>query len=183
MAPTKGGVTQVIDQTGKETNLAQFSPYNGGEVEFFTNVQRQVGLNELIIKHCDIYERLFDLRLQIDVKRNSQPIFVDFPQRLFRLAVNETLLYRLPEIIDPQGNAKAQILVEPYTNFTELFPVFMEVFNGNRTFEFLPDSDEYAGKSYFYKIILKEEGSSAIGNQFTFQVSIDEIISDNDKAG
>ena len=71
MAPSKGGVTLVIDQTGKETNLGKFSPENGGEVMFETNVPRQLGLNELIIKHCDIYERLFDLRLQIDVLRNS----------------------------------------------------------------------------------------------------------------
>ena len=40
MAPKKGGVTQVIDQTGKETKLAQFSPDNGGEIEFYTNVAR-----------------------------------------------------------------------------------------------------------------------------------------------
>ena len=71
MMPSKGGTTQVIDQTGKETQLGKFSPNNGGEVEFFTNVQRKLGLNELIIKHCDIYERLFDLRLLIEVKRNS----------------------------------------------------------------------------------------------------------------
>ena len=132
-----------------------------------------MGLNELIIKHCDIYERLFDFRLQIDVKMNTQPIFKEFPQRLFQLTVNETLLYRLPEIIDPQGNAKTQILVEPYTNYTDLFPPFLEHFNGNKTFEFIVDKDEYAGKSYFFKVILKEEGSNVIGNQFTFQVFVD----------
>ena len=55
MAPKKGGVTQIIDQTGKETKLAQFSAENGGEIDFYTNVARQMGLNELIIKHCDIY--------------------------------------------------------------------------------------------------------------------------------
>jgi len=40
MAPNKGGVTQVVDQSGKETKLAKFSANNGGEIEFFTNVQR-----------------------------------------------------------------------------------------------------------------------------------------------
>ena len=56
----------------------------------------------------------------------------------------------------------------------------MEVFNGNRTFEFIPDSDEYAGKLYFFKIILKEEGSNALGNQFTFQVFIDSLESEDE---
>ena len=40
MAPSKGGVTRVIDQTGKETRLAGFSPENGGEIMFETNVPR-----------------------------------------------------------------------------------------------------------------------------------------------
>lgn len=66
---------------------------------------RQIGLNELTIRHCDIYERLFDFRLQIEVKVNSQPRFVDIPDTNFGLKVNETLIYRLPETIDPDGNS------------------------------------------------------------------------------
>ena len=73
-------MTQVIDQTSEETSLGKFSVDNGGEVIFETNVIRQLGLNELIIKHCDIYERLFDLRLQVEVKRNTQPFFTSIPQ-------------------------------------------------------------------------------------------------------
>ena len=54
-----------------ETDSAKFTPTNGGKIEFYTNFVRQVGLNELTIRHCDIYERLFDIRLKIEVKMNS----------------------------------------------------------------------------------------------------------------
>ena len=71
-------------------------------------------------------------------------------------------------------NAKTEIIFDSYTNFTELYPEFITIFSGNRAFELSPDSDEYAGKSYFFKVILREEGSKAIGNQYTFQVSVEE---------
>ena len=76
-------------------------------IDFKTNVVRQIGLNELTIRHCDVLERLFDLRLQIDVNMNSQPVFIDFPQTSFELAVNDTFFYDLPQTIDPEGNADA----------------------------------------------------------------------------
>lgn len=58
------------------------------------------------------------------MKRNAQPLFRDAPQRIFNLAVGESLVYTFPEIIDPQGNAEAEILIEPYANFTDLYPPF-----------------------------------------------------------
>ena len=70
-------------------------------------------------------------------------------------------------------NAKSEIIFDSYTDFTHLYPEFITIFSGNRAFELSPDSDEYAGKSYFFKVILREEGSNAIGNQYTFQVSVE----------
>ena len=52
----------------------------------------------------------------------------------------------------------------------------MNVFNGNRTFEFVvPDKEEYADTQWFYKVILKEEGVNAIGYPYYCQVIIDPI--------
>ena len=72
-------------------------------------------------------------------------------------------------------NAKSEIIFDSYTDFTHLYPEFITIFSGNRAFELSPDSDEYAGKSYFFKVILREEGSNAIGNQYTFQVTVDAL--------
>ena len=72
-------------------------------------------------------------------------------------------------------NAKSEIIFDSYTDFTDLYPEFITIFSGNRSFELSPDSDEYAGKSYFFKVILREEGSNAIGNQYTFQVTVDAL--------
>ena len=51
----------------------------------------------------------------------------------------------------------------------------MNVFNGNRTFEFVVDKEEYAGKSFFYKVVLKEVGVNAIGFSYYCQVVISPI--------
>ena len=72
-------------------------------------------------------------------------MFVDQLQTSFLLAVNDTLLYRLPDTIDPQGNAEAEILVEPFAGYEDFYPPFMNVFNANRTFEFVVDNETYAG--------------------------------------
>lgn len=81
------------------------------------------------------------------------------------MAVGETLYYELPDIVDPQGNAEAEVLFLPFMDYAELYPPFMEVFSGNRSFELKPDSEEYAEKAaYFFRVILREQGSSYIGN-------------------
>lgn len=51
----------------------------------------------------------------------------------------------------------------------------MNVFNANRTFEFVVDKETYAGMQYFYKIILKEAGVNAIGFPYYCQIIIDPI--------
>lgn len=54
----------------------------------------------------------------------------------------------------------------------------MYVFNNNRTFEFRPDKDEYAGEIYFYKIILKEVGLNVIGKNYYCKVEVDPLPKD-----
>ena len=58
-------------------------------------------MTELTIRHCDIYERLFDLKIQFNVKQNSQPVFVTRLKNQFKVKINENQAYDLPEIVDP----------------------------------------------------------------------------------
>ena len=69
-------------------------------------------------------------------------------------------------------------------DFAELYPPFMEVFSGNRSFELKPDLEEYADEAaYFFRVILREQGSSYIGNQYTFQVFLDDSTTPDDSSG
>ena len=75
--------------------------------------------------------------------------------------------------MDPEGNAEAVIIVKPFTGFVSLFPPFVKIFNGNRTFEFDVDNEEYAGKNFFFKIILKEAGGhDTIGIPYYFKIFV-----------
>jgi len=79
--------------------------------------------------------------------------------------------------VDPEGNADAQILVQPFTGYVDFFPPFVKIFNGNRTFEFVVDKEEYAGKEFFFKIVLKEKGGRALGLSYYFQIFVAELPS------
>ena len=87
----------------------------------------------------------------------------------------DNLIYRLPETVDPDGNAEAQITVWPFTGFVDKFPPFISIFNGNRTFEFDVDKEEYAGKEFFFKIILKEKSGLAVGLPFYFTIFVEPL--------
>ena len=108
---------------------------------------------------------------------NSQPVFEDLPETKFLLAFNETLTYHLPATYDPEGNAKAEVLIESYVGYEDLFPPFLATSNSNWTLSFNVNNAEYAGKEYFFKIILKEEGLDVIGNPYYCSVLIDPIDS------
>ena len=175
MNPRGGGTSTIIDSSGKVAKGAAFSAEDGGKIGFFGQAVSSIGLNELTLRHCDRLERLFDLRLQVDVKRNQQPVFISPPQTQFTLRFGDYLIYRLPETVDPDGNAEAQITVRPFTGFVDKFPPFISIFNGNRTFEFDVDKEEYAGKEFFFKIILKEKSGLAVGLPFYFTIFVEPI--------
>ena len=52
--------------------------------------------------------------------------------------------------MDPQGNSKPEILIEPLEGYEVLYPSFMRIHNQNRTLEFMADDAEYSGKQYFF---------------------------------
>lgn len=86
-------------------------------------------MTELTIRHCDIYERLFDLKIKFLVKQNSQPVFITRLKNQFKVKINDNFAYNLPEIVDPQGNSKPEILIEALKDFEVLYPPFMHIFN------------------------------------------------------
>ena len=114
---------------------------------------------------------------------NSQPIFVEFPQRNFLVAINQTLFVELPATVDPEGNAAAEILFEPLVGYEDLYPPFMTTYQGNRSFSFNVTDEAYAGKQYFFKIILKEEGVNTIGYPYYYQVEVEPLQIIDDEGG
>ena len=101
---------------------------------------------------------------------NSQPIFVEFPQTNFVVVFNETLFYELPATVDPEGNAAAEILFEPLAGYEDLYPPFLTTYQGNRSFSFNVTDETYAGKQFFFKILLKEAGVDTIGYPYYYKV-------------
>ncbi len=106
-------------------------------------------------------------------------MFVTQPETTILLEYKDKLIYRLPETQDPEGNADAQILIEPFQDYEDLYPPFINIYNGNRTFDFNVNKKKWAGGQYFFKVVLKEVGVNAIGFPYYFQVFVAPIGGDN----
>ena len=76
-----------------------------------TDALEMEGVQKTIFRTCDAYDQLFELYLDIDVKSNSPPSFVEEPETAFTVAVNESYVYQLPDVIDPEGNDQPEVLV------------------------------------------------------------------------
>ena len=69
------------------------------------------------------------MKIKFLVKQNSQPVFITRLKNQFKVKINDNFAYNLPEIVDPQGNSKPEILIEALKDFEVLYPPFMHIFN------------------------------------------------------
>ena len=56
-------------------------------------------------------DRLFEANLYIEVLPNSVPDFVSDPETSFVLGVGKTIQYKLPAVVDPEGNDEPEVYV------------------------------------------------------------------------
>lgn len=81
-----------------------------------TDDEDMIGVQRTIIRQCDNLDRLTELNLYIEVMSNSYPDFLAEPVTAFTVAVNDTVRYQLPELIDPEGNDEPEIFLSTIEN-------------------------------------------------------------------
>jgi hypothetical protein len=88
--------SQLVFQNG--TNASNIAVYDQSKysVMIQTNDEIAVGLQKLIIRDCDYLDRLMELSLYVEVLANTPPDFVETVTQIFTMAVNETVIYKLP---------------------------------------------------------------------------------------
>jgi hypothetical protein len=77
-----------------------------------TDDENKVGLQKLVIRNCDNLNRLLELNLYITVLTNTHPDFTSDVQTSWKMAVNDTVSYKMPGWSDPERNDIAQIYVD-----------------------------------------------------------------------
>ena len=60
-----------------------------------------VGVHNAVIRDCD---NLAELNLEIDVRANTPPYFIQNPDPIFTMAFGETISYKLPPVEDSEKN-------------------------------------------------------------------------------
>jgi hypothetical protein len=57
--------------------------------------------------------RLLELNLYINVLANTHPDFVTELETAWQMQIGQELEYRLPEVVDPDGNSTPEVYVQP----------------------------------------------------------------------
>jgi hypothetical protein len=73
------------------------------------------------------------------------------------LTLNDTFDYKLPQLVDKEGNDVPEVYIAPYKD--KLYPPFLSFNNLTNTLSFRPDSIWYQGNTYQFAIVVKEKNS------------------------
>lgn len=91
---------------------------------------------------------------------NSHPDFKTPIEKEYVVGVNETLEYRLPDLVDKEGNDESEMIIRAYDN--KPYPPFLSYANHSRTMFFRPYSVWYTGQTYYFQILVKEKNSDSV---------------------
>ena len=102
----------MIFQNGTSSErLARYNP-DTHTVEIQTDEQDMVGIHKLIIRDYDNLGDLAELNFYINVLPNTHPDFVTEPDTSFTMAVGDVISYKLPPVVDPDGNDIPEVYID-----------------------------------------------------------------------
>ena len=76
-----------------------------------TDEDDMVGLHRIILRDYDDFGRLLEFNLYIEVLPNTHPDFVTEPDTSFTMAVGDVISYKLPPVVDPDGNDIPEVYI------------------------------------------------------------------------
>lgn len=100
---------------------------------------------------------MIELYLYVKVMKNTYPDFETEIETMFNLRVGENMTYKLPKLKDDEGNDEPELLVQKMDD--QEYPPFLDYEPTTMSLVFTPHSIWYQGKTYYFKIIVKEKNS------------------------
>lgn len=147
--------------TAAEGGLGRFDPLDdGGTFYIQTDSEEAVKKQRTILRSCAGTE-LYELYLYVDVLNNNCPDFETDPETKFQLNVGDVLEYRLPRLVDKEGNDEPEVYIGP-TDEIEKYPPFLVFDNMTNTLRFRPDNILYQSHTYYFQIVVKEKHSASV---------------------
>ena len=77
--------------------------------------------------------------MNIEVLPNSHPEFVTEPETAFSVAVDETYVYQLPEVVDREENDESEVVIGSVPDEEENYPSFLTYDFETRTITLAPN--------------------------------------------
>lgn len=131
----------------------------GGTFYIKADAESTVGKQRTILRSCSA-SNLYELYLYIEVKNNNYPDFTKEIDTSFRLTVGKVFEYRLPPIVDKEGNDEPEVYVKAVND--QPYPKFLFFDNSTNTLIFRPDDPWDNGKIFYFQLIVKEKNSDVI---------------------
>jgi hypothetical protein len=108
--------------------------------------------------------------LYIAVLSNTYPDFETELQTSWIIPVDGLAIYKLPKLIDAEGNDEPVVYIDYMKGFEDYYPPFIGWTNETRTLVFKPLDTGFSGKQYFFTITVKEQNSDV--NQYTYYCDV-----------
>ena len=164
--------SKIIFQDG--TSAESFAQYSQEDysIKLQTDEDDMVGIQKTIIRDIDSLGRLLELNLYVEVLSNTHPDFVTEPDTSFTMAVGDVISYKLPPVVDPDGNDIPEVYIDKMDAQEEKYPPFLMFENNTNTITLKPDSQWVQGRTYYFTIIVKERNSDSVKYSFYCTVKI-----------
>lgn len=107
-----------------------------------TNSEDDVHPIQVILRDCNAFERLLELNLYIKVLANTYPNPISEIQTSFTMDVGDVLTYRIPQLVDPEGNDTPECYVGIMNAQSDKFPPFLMYENSTQTVILRPNSTQ-----------------------------------------
>jgi hypothetical protein len=174
---TNGGTWLFQNGSEAEGNLGRWVKIqNDGRVYVQTDSAEAEGIQRTIIRGCSRFDKLAELYLYVQVLKNSYPDFETEIQTTWTLSVGQNFTYKLPKLVDEEQNAIPELWIMDMKD--QEYPPFLAYENATRTLVFTPHSIWYQGKTYYFRIIVKEQDSETQSYPYYCTVKISGNIID-----
>jgi len=147
--------------TNAQGLLGRFDPnVRSGTFYVQTDSQKAEGNQRTILRGCSSYGELSELYLHVNVEKNTYPDFEKEIETSWNLNRGETLKYRLPKLVDEEKNDIPELYINAMAD--QEYPPFLSYENSTQTLIFKPDSIWHQGKTFYFRIIVKEKNSDTV---------------------
>lgn len=155
--------------TNAQGILGRYSYDRSGTIYVQTDSQEAEGISRTILRGCSAFDKLSELYLYVKVLKNTYPDFKTDIETSWTLSVGQEFKYKLPELKDEEGNDEPELYI---SEMPEEYPPFLAYENDTQTLIFTPHSIWYQGKTYYFRITVKEKNSNSVSYPYFCTVKV-----------